>query len=153
MTLSKPQPNEVIEFELFGKPTPKARPRFNTKTGRAYTPSKTRHAEASILASYILAVGNRPPHDGAIELELVATFEPPSSWSKKKRESALRGELPHLTKPDFDNLAKIVDGLNGHAWLDDKQITRAVISKGYGVNASTRIRITIYPLERSNTNE
>jgi Holliday junction resolvase RusA-like endonuclease len=139
----------VIEFELLGKPTPKGRPRFNTKTGRAYTPTKTKSAENSLLAAYLVSAGNRPPHDGAVELELVATFEPPASWTKKKREAALRGELPHLTTPDFDNLAKIVDGLNGRAWLDDKQIVRAVVTKGYGATASTRLRITFHALERS----
>jgi len=140
---------ELVEFELLGTPTAKGRPRFNTKTGRAYTPSKTRNAEKSVLEAYLVSTGRREPHAGEIELELVATFEPAASWSKKKREAALRGELPHLTKPDFDNLLKIVDGLNGHAWLDDKQIVRAVVSKGYGATASTRIRITFHALERS----
>lgn len=141
---------DVIEFELFGKPTPKGRPRFNTRTGRAYTPTKTRDAEQSILAAYLVASAGRLPHDGAIEIELDAVFTPPTSWPKWKREAALAGEFPHTTRPDFDNLAKIIDGLNGRAWVDDSQIIHAVIRKAYGQTATTRVRIIRHPsIERN----
>ena len=49
----------------------------------------------------------------------------PRSAPKYKREAMLSGELVPLTKPDADNVLKLVlDALNGLAYLDDKQVTR-----------------------------
>lgn len=135
----------VVEFTLYGTPTAKGRPRF-TSRGHTYTDQKTRDAETSILAAWLNAAGNRPPHDGPVTVELVATFTPAASWPKWKREAALAGNWPHLSKPDFDNLVKIIDGLNGRAWVDDSQIVTATASKVFGEVASTRLTITFHPM-------
>lgn len=135
---------EVIEFELYGTPAAKGRPRF-TSRGHTYTDQKTKDAETSILAAWLHTAGNRPPHDGPVTVELFATFTPAASWPKWKRESALAGTWPHLIKPDIDNLLKIIDGLNGRAWVDDSQISLATASKAYGETASTRLVITFHP--------
>jgi Holliday junction resolvase RusA-like endonuclease len=136
--------NEEVEVVLYGTPTPKGRPRF-TRTGRTYTDAKTRAAEQSILSAWLAVAKNRLPHDGPITLLLEATFVPPPSWPKWKRELALAGDYPHTTKPDFDNLAKVIDGLNGRAWLDDSQICDARTLKKYGETASTRLVVTFHP--------
>lgn len=139
-----------VEFVLLGTPTPKGRPRFTGK-GRAYTPAKTRTAEAAILAAYRAAVGSRSPHTGPVEVHLEAVFTPPPSWPKWRREAALAGALAHTTKPDLDNLLKLVDGLNGYAWLDDSQIFRATPEKRYGPLAHTRVVLTLHPVTERNT--
>lgn len=37
-----------------------------------------------------------------------------------------------MPKPDVDNIAKgILDGLNGHLWVDDTQIKKLVIEKSW----------------------
>ena len=133
-----------VEFVQHGTPTPKGRPR-STKTGRHYTPASTRTAEQSLLAAYRLVAGARPPHTGPVEVHLEAVFVPATSWPKWKRDMALAGQLPHTTKPDLDNLLKLVDGLNGHAWADDAQIFRATPEKRYGPAALTRVVITFHP--------
>lgn len=135
---------EILAFELPGTPVSKGRPRFTT-TGRAYTDAKTREAEKSILAAYLSTFPGRRPHDGAVEILVEATFLPPESWAKWKRDLALSGDYPHLTKPDFDNLAKIIDGLNGRAFVDDSQVVEGHVRKRYGSYASTRITLTLYP--------
>ena len=140
---------ETIEFEIFGKPTPKARPRF-TRNGRTYTDAKTKTAEANVLIAFFGAASHRKAHEGPVEIEVVATFEPATSWPKKKIAKALAGELEHTSRPDVDNLLKIVDGLNGRAWLDDSQIIRATVTKRYGDKASTLFRITFHETERNN---
>lgn len=143
-----------IVFTLDGTPVPKGRPRF-TGQGRAYTPTKTRVAESQILAAYLAVAGHLTPHDGPVTVDVEFVFTPPASWPKWKRASALTGDLPHTSKPDLDNLFKIIDGLNGHAWRDDSQIFRATPEKRYGDHAMTRVAITFHPAPptRKETNE
>lgn len=134
---------EQVHFVLFGSPTPKGRPRF--ANGRTYTDAKTRAAEQSILAAWLVAAGARTPHDGPIAVEILATFMPPESWAKWKRERATTGSWSHTKKPDLDNIIKLLDGLNGRAWVDDSQITSIVAHKQYGTTASTAVTLTFYP--------
>ena len=140
----------VLTFTLIGTPTAKGRPRFNPRTGRAYTPAKTRAAERDLLTAWRAAAGDRAPHTGPVFVEMVATFVPPTSWPKWQREAALAGTYPHVTKPDFDNLAKTLDALNGHAWVDDSRVVHASIRKQYGATASTTVTLTFVPLPERN---
>lgn len=133
-----------VEFVLFGTPTPKSRPRF-TRNGRTYTPAKTRVAEQSILAAYIVAAGARPPHDGPVDVAITATFTPPATWPKWRTARAIDGMWPHISKPDLDNLVKLLDGLNGRAWVDDSQIVSITARKRYGATASTAVVLTFHP--------
>lgn len=135
--------SEQVCFTLPGTPRAKGRPRFAGM--RAYTDANTRAAEQSILAAYLVQVGPRAPHIGPVEVEVLAVFTPPESWPKWKRELALAGNWPHLVKPDLDNLVKLLDGLNGRAWVDDSQILHVRGSKQYGPVAGTTVVITFHP--------
>lgn len=141
---------ETIRLVLPGRPTPKGRPRFS-RNGRTYTDAKTRAAEESILAAWLVTAGARAPHAGPVEVEVVSTFLPPDSWPKWKRERALAGEWPHVTKPDNDNLVKILDGLNGRAWIDDSQIVAIRALKQYGPAALSEVLITLHPVPEKET--
>lgn len=135
---------DTVELLIPGTPTAKGRPRFYN--GRAVSDAKTRAAEQSILSVWLhTTAGTRTAHTGPITLEITATFAPPASWPKWQRELALAGEWPHTKKPDIDNLLKIVDGLNGVAWVDDSQLTNVGGRKQYGVEATTAISITFHP--------
>lgn len=137
---------EKMTFTLLGTPVAKGRPRF-TATGRAYTDAKTKAAEQSILAVYLVNGGkHREPHAGPVSIEITATFTPPESWPKWKRELAFEGDWPHITKPDFDNLMKTIDGLNGVAWLDDSQIIAGNCRKRYGPYPETSVTIWFHPV-------
>lgn len=73
----------------------------------------------------------------------------PVSWSKSKKESAIRGDVLPTTKPDIDNLAKcVLDALNGIAYRDDNQVVRLESSKFYGDPATL---ISIEPLSAEAT--
>ena len=62
--------------------------------------------------------------DIPLRVRILAKFPIPESWSKKNKEKALKGEIMPNKKPDLDNIAKIIlDGLNGVAYTDDKQVT------------------------------
>jgi Holliday junction resolvase RusA-like endonuclease len=87
------------------------------------------------------------PLDGALELVVDCVLPIPASWSKRKQEEARRGLLPHLSRPDVDNLGKLVmDAANGVLWRDDSQLVRVTFEKHYGPTPGTAV--TLYrPVE------
>lgn len=128
-----------IAFTVSGVPTAKGRPKFARMGSnvRAYTPSKTVAAEQTLTAR---ALPYKPsaPLSEPLRLYVEFTFPVPSSWSKKKQNSA----DAHVTKPDLDNLVKLVkDSLNGVFWIDDKQIYELTARKVYGPIPQTSIVI------------
>jgi Holliday junction resolvase RusA-like endonuclease len=85
----------------------------------AYTPEATRRAESGFLS---LAMAYRPKQPIECEIQLSLEFHMPRPKSMTKKLSAIVG-LPHVKKPDLDNLSKLViDSLNGVFWKDDSQI-------------------------------
>jgi len=135
---------QQVTLIIDGTPIAKGRARA-TKTGRHYTPIKTRNAESNVLAAWIEQHGARRPHDGGVSILIRFVFEPPKSWPKWKRELAAAGAIPHTSKPDLDNLTKLAcDALNGTAWIDDAQIHNAFARKDYGPQSETRIEITMF---------
>lgn len=80
---------------------------------------------------------------GAVHLSVYVYVVPPVSWSKKRRESAMAGEIKPTVKPDFDNLIKIMgDGMNGIVYLDDKQIVALAGSKSYAAKECAYVEVT-----------
>lgn len=128
-----------IKITVPGDPVAKGRPRF-TRTGRSYTPGKTKQFENLVRLAYSLQQPDRKPAEGPIELTVFAYFAIPTSWSKKKQTAAANGEIPKISKPDLDNCLKAVsDGLNEVAWKDDSQIDAIHAFKAY----SDRPRVDI----------
>ena len=72
------------------------------------------------------------------ELNWTAYFEPPSSWSKRRRVAAMGTR--HRSKPDVDNVCKaILDCL----WSDDSGIADVVARKRWDWKARLEIEIII----------
>ena len=68
--------------------------------------------------------------DGELKVTLSFYFEPPKSWSNRKRLLAI-GQYKR-TKPDIDNLIKtVLDAANDHLWKDDNQIVEIHSFKQY----------------------
>jgi Holliday junction resolvase RusA-like endonuclease len=129
-----------IIIELAGEPRGKGRPRF-TANGIAYTPPKTRAHEAALRFAAQAEMNGRPPVEGPIRVKVCATFQVPASWPKKKRAAALAGHLHHTTRPDWDNVAKMLDALAQVVWRDDRQIVSAIVTKKYGERPALRIEV------------
>lgn len=111
-----------------GRPKGKARPRF--AGGHTYTPRETVEYERAIATSYLEHGGKR--HDGECAVKVTAYFTIPKSWTKAKKLEVVSRGLSPQTKPDIDNIVKVVmDGLNGVAYNDDKQVIRVVAEKRY----------------------
>ena len=79
---------------------------------------------------------------GELEVIIVAYFPIPKSWSNKQKQGAAGGCIRPQTKPDVDNVSKIIlDSLNNIAFDDDKQVTDLHIHKYYSYEP--RIEVTI----------
>jgi Holliday junction resolvase RusA-like endonuclease len=87
-----------------GDPVAKGRPRMS-RTGRAYTPARTRQAESDLAVMLRVERGRESALDGPVVL--VARF-----WRGSRR------------RLDIDNLSKLLldSGTKAGLWLDDSQI-------------------------------
>ena len=100
----------ILRFTIPGDPRGKGRPRFDSRSRRAYTDSKTRAYERWVAARAVgamAALGTWAELEGPVELEVVAVKARP-------------------VKPDANNIASaILDGLTkAGAWRDDAQVCR-----------------------------
>jgi Holliday junction resolvase RusA-like endonuclease len=131
----------MIRFEILGQPIAKQRPRV-TRSGIAYTPSKTVNYEGIVRYTYQSLYGQRELISGRIEAHITAIFPIPKSYSKKKTAELLAGHNNYDKKPDCDNLAKIIlDALNGIAYKDDSQVTVLHIAKEYGTQPKVIVEL------------
>jgi Holliday junction resolvase RusA-like endonuclease len=88
------------------------------------------------------AAGIFTPFECPCWARVTATWTPPASWSGKKRQRAIAGEVEHVVKPDGDNIGKIIgDGFNKIIWADDSQVSRWEILKQYGEAEGLHVEI------------
>lgn len=124
-----------VKFVVPGDPVAKGRPRARVMGGFAkfYTPAKTKEYEEKVALWANRAMNGSAPLEGPVSVVLIEIFQFPKSRTKRDREAMRRGEIPCLKNVDVDNVAKaVLDGINGVAFVDDKQITRLVCEKRWG---------------------
>lgn len=114
----------VVEGKVRGK----QRPRFNTKTGRAFTPGDTITYENWIKCCYQEQCGKFI--DGPVKARIEVYYKVPKSYTKKRVQAIRDGLERPLKKPDIDNCIKVIlDSLNGIAYKDDSQIVEVIAVK------------------------
>ena len=132
----------AIAFSVSGNPVPQPRPRVSTRGGfaRAYVPKgHAVHAYRKAIAAAARDAG-AGVHGEPVEVVIDLVFERPKSHLRKR---GLAKDAPATPRPDLDNCAKaVLDALNGVAWDDDAQVQRLVVSKVYGTEARTTVRIS-----------
>ena len=157
-------PIDPVVIELRGMPEGKGRGRVGRlKNGRpmVFTPAATRKYEDALRYAASQAMQGRAPLEGALSVQMRATFPVPTSWSKKKQAAALGlahrelawpslAKWPDLhpkiypcVKPDVDNLLKTLDALNEVVWRDDKQVCEATVVKRYGAEPGIAIVVRV----------
>ena len=135
----------IYEFEVPGKITGKGRPRVNTQTAIAYTPTKTKEYEELVKQYFIIKYRGINPLEGRIAITIKAYFTIPKNTKKSQIEEMLKSNISPTKKPDIDNIAKIIlDSLNKLAFKDDNQITKLNIEKIYSEEERVYVRIEEY---------
>ena len=118
---------EIKFNETYKAPIGSPRPRFRNagKFVQTYMPtSYTKHK------TYIQGQMPKLLTDKNLKVSLYFYFEPPKSWSKKRKLIAI-GTYKR-TKPDVDNLIKtVLDAANKHVWQDDNQVVHIDSYKMY----------------------
>lgn len=109
--------------------------------------------EAWVRACWMAAHKGVGPLIGAVGVSLVVVVARPAGWERGGRWADWRtaadvGSALPVGKPDLDNVAKLVlDGLNGVAWLDDRQVVelsaRRVWADG---DSGAGVRVQVWPV-------
>lgn len=145
-----------VEFTIEGPPVGKARPRVTRRV--TYTPAKTSHYEDLVRYAATSNFTGFFEKGSPLDVKIIAYFEVPKSYTKKRRINCLAGlELP-TKKPDIDNIAKIMmDGMNPKTrrnkqlhkmvkvmrgvYQDDQQVTYLTVKKRYAERARVEVRV------------
>ena len=129
---------------IHGRPVPKGRPRF-TRSGHAYTPPKTNLFEKEVALAYRQSGFPMFDADAKLVLDIRFYFRIPKNTTQKQREE-IENKSYYAKKPDIDNLCKaVMDGLNGVAYEDDKQVVVLDACKMYDKRGlGERTEIIIY---------
>lgn len=134
----------MFEVEVIGDITGKARPRMNTYTGIAYTPTKTKYYEYLVKKAFQDKYGGIEliPGDVAVKVTIVAYFGVPKSASNKKVQRMLAHLIRPTKKPDIDNITKIVlDAMNKFVIYDDTQVVELEVKKYYSKAPKTYVKV------------
>ena len=108
-----------------GKVRGKARPRKG-KHG-FYTPNDTKSYEEIIRKEYIKQCNKKL--DGPVEF-ILYIYKTKAKFTKKEKALIEEDKCWCITKPDADNVAKLVlDALNKTAYTDDNQIVKITVFK------------------------
>lgn len=138
----------MVYFRYNGEPVGKGRPRVTARGGKfahAYTPKKTKDFEDAIRFEFMAGNCEQMPvykRDTPLVAEMTFAFEVPKSYSKKKREACLNGEIRHTRRPDTDNIVKsVLDALVGYAIEDDASVVKVVAEKKYAEESYVEVGI------------
>jgi Holliday junction resolvase RusA-like endonuclease len=122
-----------VNFRVYG--TPKGQPRTKAcirgTHASVYTPTTADQWKLAVQESWREVCGHpTDPATCAILLNIIALFPRPQRLLTKKSS---KERIPHIGKPDADNLAKaIMDALTfAGVWIDDGQVSFLVVSKEY----------------------
>ena len=137
----------TVIFTIPGVARGKQRPRA-TRQGRVYTPKETVNQEAYIKMLAATAMRGFAPFGGPLEATFNISVAIPKSFARRDRELALKGEKWPTSKPDIDNVVKLLcDAMNGVCYHDDKQIVDLLVTKAYASHAETTVMIKMKGVE------
>ncbi len=125
-----------VSFSIPFKPVPQKRPRVYRRGSFtvAVDPSKKDKEDFLALASEFKP---ESPMEGALKFEV--EFMMPIPKSKRKTKA---GD-PHISRPDIDNLTKLVmDALQGTFYKEDSNISNLTSKKFYSNETGVRVNVS-----------
>lgn len=133
---------DVIQCTVPGQPVPKARPRFSSKSGTAYTPKRTKNFE-TLIKKHIKPLV-KDIFLGPVHVHINVVFKRPKYMQKNIYNEGL---ILHTKRPDLDNVVKaVLDALNS-VLKDDSQVCKLSATKYYAEkHCEPRTDITISKL-------
>lgn len=138
------------QFVVQGEPVAKGRPRACRRGASVatYTPDETRKAEEDFI---LQAKRHRPPTPllGGVRLKVISYRGIPESWTENRKRLARCGFIGPTSKPDWDNLGKLVsDAMNGIFYKDDAQVIECTVVKMYA-SSDPRTEVTIEGIQEA----
>ena len=135
----------MIEITIPGDPKAQKRHR-HTKCGkftRTYDPSQS---DKQDFLAMVMSHAPDVPIQGPLCTTMSFAFpRPKGHYGTGKNAGMIKSSMidkPHTSRPDFDNLGKLVaDALNKALYKDDSQIIEALISKEYSEKPQTCVRL------------
>jgi Holliday junction resolvase RusA-like endonuclease len=111
------------------------------KTGHVYNPETAKEWKETIKAAFLPR--RKEAIDGAVQINI--TFFMPRPKSMKDTGCF----IPHIKKPDADNLLKaVMDALTDiKVWRDDCLVFAPFVIKQYATGSETGAQIEIYKME------
>ena len=134
-----------IQISIPGKPIAKKRPKFYRRGSfvGAYNAQETEEGKFQLLANSQIKLERPISNPICIDM-LFYMLRPKSHFGTGRNKEILKKTAPyvHFSKPDIDNLEKMVyDCLNQMAWMDDSLIVESRAKKVYSRNPRTEITI------------
>lgn len=127
---------------ITGKPFAKQRPRFSRSGNfvKTYTPKETVEYENLIKLCFAQQVNGWEATKNPVRMLIKSYFPIPKSTPKYKQKLMINEDYPHVKKPDWDNIGKIVtDALNQIAYYDDNQVFETTVKKYYSQNPRVEV--------------
>ena len=129
----------MILLQIPGKPIPYA---HHAGYGRhSYNP---RQKEIDVIKMHLKSQYKDRVIISPVSIEMIFSFEPPASWSCKKRNRYIQEDIPHTVKPDTSNCYYLYENcLKGIVIKDDNQVYKMTAHKEWGTKAQTIIKIYV----------
>lgn len=128
--------------------TPKPKASVRMARGRSYNPSAKGMKQVASYVQRKFLGRPMPLLKGALLVIVHFVLPAPLSLPQRKREA--QNSLPHLKKPDGDNLEKFLnDALTGCVWDDDSRVAWMLRSKT--LTSEKEGYVVFYAKEISNT--
>lgn len=134
-----------VTITLLGNPVP-SNPARRGANGFRFVPKRQSDTVAAIRLVAQEAMDGQPMFDGPVKIVFVAEVPIPKSFSKKKTQLAMTGELWPTNKPDLKNLAALAeDALKGVVYQDDSLVCQHASVKRYGVQPKIVMTVSEMP--------
>ena len=134
-----------LEFTIYGEPYGKQnmRPRVINGHASSYqTPRNLSYMQQVKYAFVESCKDQRFGDDDYLKVTIKAYKAIPKSISKIKKNRMLSCEILPITKPDLDNISKVIlDALTGLAYADDSRVVEEHIYKYYSLTPRVEVEI------------